>query len=92
MDLVAVRVLVSGRVQGVFFRSETEARAKSLGLAGYVRNLPDGVSLEVLAEGSRKNLASLVDYLRTGPPHARVENIVIEWSAYTGRHLNFSVK
>lgn len=92
LELAAVNVLVSGRVQGVFFRAATEAQAKTLGLSGYVLNRPDGRTVEVFAEGPRKNLETLVGYLRVGPPHARVEDVITEWSLYSGRFSNFSVK
>ena len=69
-ELSAVHVLVSGRVQGVFFRAATENQAKDLGLTGYVSNRPDGRTVEVFAEGHRKSLETLVGYLRVGPPHA----------------------
>jgi len=91
-ELAAVHVLVSGYVQGVFFRAATEAEAKALGLTGYVTNQPDGHSVKVVAEGNRKNLEALVGYLKVGPPQARVEEIVAEWATYTGRYSDFNVK
>lgn len=92
VELSAIKVLVGGRVQGVFFRSATEAQARSLDLTGYVLNRPDGGTVEVVAEGTRKNLQILIVYLRVGPPSARVEDIAVEWCAYSGRYVNFSVK
>ena len=67
IELCAVKVLISGRVQGVFFRAATETKAMALGVTGYVFNRPDGRTVEVLAEGPRKNLEMLVGYLRIGP-------------------------
>lgn len=64
--------LVSGRVQGVFFRASTRDQAQQLGLGGHARNLPDG-RVEVLACGDDAALAVLRDWLRRGPPHARVD-------------------
>lgn len=90
--LSAVHVVVSGRVQGVFFRAATEARATTLGLTGYVSNRPDGRTVEVFAEGQKKSLETLVEYLKASPPHAWVEEIVTEWSVYSGHYSNFSVK
>jgi len=82
---------VSGRVQGVFFRAFVERQAAVLGLAGYVRNLPDG-GVEVVAEGERLNLEKLLEYLRVGPPRARVERVDTHWQAYSGAFKNFRVR
>ena len=66
--------LVSGRVQGVFFRAETEAAARRLGLTGWVSNLADG-SAELVACGAEAKLVELERWLRQGPPRARVEQV-----------------
>ena len=66
--------LVSGRVQGVFFRAATEDAARRLGLTGWVRNLADG-SVELVACGMEAKLAELERWLRQGPPRARVEQV-----------------
>jgi acylphosphatase len=71
MDSRARRVVVSGAVQGVGFRHYTRLRASELGLAGWVRNLPDG-RVEIWVEGSETGVEELVAWLRTGPPAARV--------------------
>jgi acylphosphatase len=70
------RARVHGRVQGVFFRAETRSRAQSLGLAGSVRNLPDG-TVEVVAEGEDDRVGSLVDWLGRGPAGAQVERVEV---------------
>lgn len=72
-------VIVSGRVQGVFFRAHTQERARALGLSGWVRNLPDG-RVEIVAEGGEGKISSLLDWVRIGPPGARVEGLQLEWS------------
>ena len=69
---------VEGRVQGVGFRFFVCDRARALGLAGTVRNLPAG-SVQVEAEGSRESLAVLLQDLHQGPPAARVERVGVEW-------------
>jgi acylphosphatase len=73
----AVRFLVSGRVQGVFFRASTREEALRLGLTGHARNLPDG-AVEVLASGDAAALDALAEWLRQGPPAARVEVLTRE--------------
>ena len=91
-DLASVRVIVYGYVQGVFFRAFASRRAIELGLTGYVRNLPGGEAVEVLAEGERKQLEELIGYLKVGPPGAKVEKVVTNWSEYTGNYSRFSVR
>jgi|CXWL01.1.fsa_nt_gi acylphosphatase len=68
--------LVSGRVQGVCFRAATRERARELGVDGHARNLADG-SVEVLAAGSALALSALESFLWRGPPHARVDQVVV---------------
>ena len=91
-DLASVRVIVYGYVQGVFFRAFASRRAIELGLTGYVRNLPDGEAVEVLAEGGRKQLEELIGYLKVGPPAAKVDKVVTNWSEYTGSYSRFSIR
>lgn len=68
------RFEVYGRVQGVGFRQATQARAAALGLDGWVRNRADG-AVEGLATGSQAALDAFADWLREGPPSARVEQL-----------------
>ena len=72
--VVCKRCLVSGRVQGVFYRASTAERARALGLTGYAKNLPDG-RVEVLACGEEEKVQELCDWLRQGPPAAKVERV-----------------
>lgn len=87
----ALRVVVRGRVQGVGFRDYVYTRARFLGLRGYVRNLPDGRSLEVVAEGPRADLEQLLEYLREGPRMARVDSVEVEWGEAGGAYDRFGV-
>ncbi|MDE2235082.1 MAG: acylphosphatase [Gammaproteobacteria bacterium] len=73
---VCKRCLVSGRVQGVFYRASTARRASELGLNGYARNLADG-RVEVLVCGSAESVAELCEWLWQGPPAAEVSEVVI---------------
>jgi len=73
----AARFLVSGRVQGVAFRAHARREAESLGLAGHARNLADG-RVEVLAHGDAAAIDRLADWLRQGPPLARVDAVARE--------------
>ncbi len=89
--LAAVRAVVRGRVQGIGFRDYVLNRAGFLGLRGYVRNLPDGRSVEVVAEGARPDLEQLLDYLREGPRMSRVDAVDAEWREATGAYDGFGV-
>jgi acylphosphatase len=85
-----LKAIVTGRVQGVFFRDFTRRKAISLGLSGRVRNMRDG-SVEVIAEGERSALESLVEQLKTGPPAAEVAGVSVEWHEYRGGLAGFTV-
>ncbi len=90
IDLASVQAVVYGYVQGVLFRDFVFRQATKLGLTGYVRNLPEG-SVEVNAEGRRKQLEKLISYLKVGPPMAEVDKVVVNWSEYTGNYSRFSI-
>lgn len=86
-----VHVWVSGRVQGVFFRASARDKAVGLGLAGWVRNLPDG-RVEILAEGEPRRIAEFLDWCRTGPPRARVEECRVVEETPLGEGGEFEVR
>jgi acylphosphatase len=90
-DRIRVYLKVSGRVQGVFFRASTAARAQDLGVTGWVRNHHDG-TVEVVAEGKRAAVDQLLVWCRQGPPGARVEHLEIEWQLFRDEFRQFSVK
>jgi len=90
-DLASVHATVHGYVQGVFYRAFVADTAMMLLLTGYVRNLPNGDTVEVEAEGERKQLEKLVGFLREGPPAARVEQVTTVWQEYTGKYSGFSI-
>jgi len=71
-----VRVRIHGRVQGVFFRAEARSRAETLGVAGWVRNEPDG-SVEALFEGEPERVDSMVEWCRRGPGGAHVDEVAV---------------
>ena len=74
MALKRVRLLVSGRVQGVWYRDTCARVARALGVKGWVRNLPDG-SVQVVAEGARDEVDALLEWCHDGPPRADVTGI-----------------
>jgi acylphosphatase len=75
---VRARVLVSGRVQGVFFRYTCARQAAAAGLRGSVRNLPAG-DVEAIFQGPKAAVEQLISWCRTGPPAARVGGVTVEW-------------
>jgi acylphosphatase len=79
------RFLISGRVQGVWFRAATQQQAQQLGLGGYANNLPDG-GVEVLACGNDDKLDQLEAWLWQGPAQAKVHQVIAEEVEY--RELN----
>jgi acylphosphatase len=86
-----VRAIVSGRVQGVCYRAETQGQARRLGVTGWVRNLPDG-RVELEAEGPAAQIAQLLAWCRRGPAAARVERLVVDELAATGDDAGFAVR
>jgi len=89
---VLLHATVHGRTQGVGFRAFVRDRARSLGLMGYVRNLSDGVRVEVVAEGPQEPVDLLLAALRHGPPMAQVERVDVGWGSATGDHSSFEVR
>ncbi len=83
MNEARARVVVRGRVQGVFFRAETSDRARSLGLSGWVRNVPDG-SVEAVFEGERDRIGSILEWCRSGPGFAEVDDVEVAWEEPRG--------
>jgi acylphosphatase len=90
-DLARLRMIISGRVQGVFFRQSAADRAHDLGLKGFARNLTDG-SVEIVAEGVRRNLEMLLAWARQGPPRARVDDVRAEWGDFQGQFSGFAIR
>ncbi|MBW2254761.1 MAG: acylphosphatase [Deltaproteobacteria bacterium] len=85
----AIHFKVSGRVQGVWFRAHTRDAATKHGLRGWVRNLRDG-RVEGWAEGTEPDLEALIAFLERGSPHARVEDLEVEWTEPEG-HDTFKI-
>jgi acylphosphatase len=79
----SLHAVVRGDVQGVGFRYFVQRRAEEMGLAGWVRNLPDG-SVEVVAEGSRAALGRLLELLGKGPGLAGVDRVDVDWGTESG--------
>ncbi len=83
-------VIIHGRVQGVFFRMETQKAARQYGVTGWVRNLPDG-TVEAVVEGPPGAVASLLEWCGRGPRHSRVDKLDITWEPFEGEYDSFEV-
>ncbi len=88
---ICKRCLVSGKVQGVFYRASTAERAKQWGLTGYAKNLPDG-RVEVLACGDEAAVQQLVEWLKQGPPMAEVSGVAVEDTKLDAIPMGFSTR
>ena len=84
-ETIRRRLVVHGKVQGVFFRDSTRDAARNEGVAGFAINCPDG-SVEVVLEGPREAVASVAGYVRRGPSSARVESVETHDEAPEGLH------
>jgi len=88
---VKAHVFVSGRVQGVFFRSETQDEASKRNVSGWVRNTHDG-RVEAVFEGEKENVEKMIDFCRRGPPGARVTKVDVQWENYKGEFRDFKIR
>jgi acylphosphatase len=87
----AIKATVTGRVQGVGYRTFTHQKATQMGLKGYIRNL-GGNEVEVVAEGKRDSLEELVELLKTGPTRAEIEEVDWDWIECDDDYIRFAIK
>ena len=90
-EKVRKRILISGRVQGVFFRDSLRMAAEEEGVSGWVRNLPDR-RVEAVLEGDPQAVLQVIEWSRQGPPGARVERVEIIEEAFTGEFHDFEIR
>jgi len=86
-----LHIIISGRVQGIFFRASTRDTARQLGLRGFVRNLGNG-DVEVVAQGEDNELQELIEFCRKGPPGADIEGIDIKYEEIKDKFFGFDVR
>jgi acylphosphatase len=89
-DMVRAHVIIAGRVQGVFFRLETQRAAEKYGVSGWVRNKRDG-TVEAVFEGDPKRVDSILEWCQHGSPAAVVERVDLAWEEYTGEYPGFEI-
>jgi len=90
-EMARAHVFVSGRVQGVFFRANTQAEAQRRGVTGWVRNCFDG-RVEAVFEGPKDKVQEMVAWCHKGPPFARVDKVEVLWEEYRGEFASFCVR
>ncbi len=90
-ETVTLRVFVSGRVQGVFYRASLAEKANTLDLTGFVRNLPDG-RVEFVAQGAPDSVEALIGWSREGPPMASVTDVESEALGHAESYGEFSIR
>ena len=88
--MVRAHVFITGRVQGVFFREKTRQLAAAQGATGWVRNRADG-RVEAVFEADEATLQRLLDWCHTGPPQARVREVLVAREPATGEFTGFQV-
>lgn len=84
-------LIVSGRVQGVCFRAETQRAARTFGVSGWVRNKRDG-TVEAIVEGAKKDVISLINWCNAGPSLSRVEKVAVTWQDSLGEFSGFGIR
>lgn len=87
---VRARVVISGRVQGVFFRAETQRAAERIGVHGWVRNQPDGTVAAVF-EGSQQSVDQAVEWCWQGSPMSEVTDVAVHWETPSGQYNTFDI-
>ncbi|MCK4908410.1 MAG: acylphosphatase [Planctomycetes bacterium] len=91
MKNVQAQVIVSGLVQGVFFRTETQRAARSRELVGWVRNRPDG-TVEAVFVGPNPEVKSMIEWCHQGPSEARVSKVDVHWVEASDELTSFDVR
>jgi len=91
VEKIRARAIITGRVQGVFFRAETRKAASRFGVTGWVRNRMDG-SVEALFEGDREAVGNTINWCRQGPPLSDVERVIVTPEEYLGEFSDFDIR
>lgn len=91
MDKARAHVLISGRVQGVFFRAYTQRAAQERGIRGWVMNTRDG-RVEAVLEGEKEHVEDMIHWCHHGSPMSHVTGVSVDWEDYTGEFKDFSVR
>jgi acylphosphatase len=87
---VRANVVITGKVQGVYFRAETQRAAIQRNVRGWVRNRSNG-SVEALLEGDEPSVNAVVEWCRQGSSFSRVQHVDVQWKIYTGEFDRFDI-
>lgn len=90
-DPVRATLVITGKVQGVFYRASAMGEAQRLGLVGFVKNLSDG-AVEAVVEGERAPVEEFIAWCRQGPPAARIDDVDVRWSPCRDEFRTFTVE
>jgi len=90
-DKTSVRLLIKGKVQGVYFRFNMKEVAKKNRVVGWVRNLPDG-NVEAFIEGKKEDVKLVVGWSKVGPENARVDDVKMDYGQYMGNYNDFIIR
>lgn len=90
-ESISVRLIVRGKVQGVYFRFNMRQVAMKNSVVGWVRNLPDG-NVEALLEGNKEDVNQVVQWSKIGPENARVDEVKMDYGEYTGKYKDFIIR
>jgi acylphosphatase len=90
-ESISVRLLIRGKVQGVYFRFNMQQVAKKNSVVGWVRNLPDG-NVEALLEGNKDDVNQVLEWSKMGPENARVDEVKVDYGQYVGEYSDFIVR
>ena len=89
--MLQASLIISGKVQGVFYRASCQEVAQRLGLTGWVKNLSGG-NVEVLAQGEKEKIEKLIQWCKKGPPGAMVSDVNIKWGNITEESKDFWIR
>ncbi|QTA89453.1 acylphosphatase [Desulfonema magnum] len=84
------RVVISGNVQGVFFRSETQRASEDYDISGWVKNKKNG-TVEAVFEGEEDDINAMIEWCWEGSPYSKVKNVEVSWEDYTGEFIGFEI-
>ena len=87
---VRAHLIITGVVQGVYYRATARQEARTLGITGWVKNRTDG-AVEAVIEGDRVRVLKFIDWFRQGPPAAQVRDVQVEWGDFRGEYQDFSI-
>ncbi|MFO8084841.1 MAG: acylphosphatase [Desulfobacterales bacterium] len=90
-DHVRAHAIISGKVQGVFFRMKTQKTAQNHGVSGWVKNKRNG-TVEAVFEGEKNSVDSVIQWCKNGPAGSKVDDIDLEWEPYSGEFTEFSIR